>query len=62
MIIGMFIFPDMTQLDFTGPHEVFIKLPGTEVKIVAPSAAPVVAPLDRLTVAFFSVVNHYVAL
>jgi cyclohexyl-isocyanide hydratase len=43
MIIGMFIFPDMTQLDFTGPYEVFTKLPGTEVKIVAPSAAPVVA-------------------
>ena len=23
MIIGMLIFQDMTQLDFTGPHEVF---------------------------------------
>jgi len=43
MIIGMFIFPDMTQLDFTGPYEVFTKLPDTEVTIVGPSAAPVVA-------------------
>ena len=39
----MFIFPDMTQLDFTGPYEVFTKLPDTEVTIVGPSAAPVVA-------------------
>jgi len=43
MIIGMFIFPDVTQLDFTGPHEVFTKLPGAEVTVVAPSAAPVAA-------------------
>jgi len=43
MIIGMFIFPDMTQLDFAGPYEVFSKLPGVEIKVVSPSAGPVVA-------------------
>ena len=43
MIIGMFIFPEMTQLDFAGPYEVFTKVPGAEVRIVAPSAGPVVA-------------------
>jgi hypothetical protein len=26
MIIGMLILPDMTQLDFTGPYEVFARL------------------------------------
>jgi cyclohexyl-isocyanide hydratase len=41
MVIGMFIFPDMTQLDFTGPYEVLTKLPGVKVKVVAPSAGPV---------------------
>lgn len=43
MIIGMLIFPDMTQLDFTGPHEVFAQLPGCEVKVIAASMLPVVA-------------------
>jgi cyclohexyl-isocyanide hydratase len=33
----------MTQLDFTGPYEVFTKLPGAEVKVVAPLAGPVSA-------------------
>jgi cyclohexyl-isocyanide hydratase len=43
MIIGMLIFPDMTQLDFTGPYGVFTKLPGVEVKVVAPLTGPVSA-------------------
>ncbi len=43
MIIGMLIFPAMTQLDFTGPHEVFAQLPGCEVKVIARSLAPVTA-------------------
>jgi cyclohexyl-isocyanide hydratase len=41
MIIGMLIFPDMTQLDFAGPYEVFAKLPGCEIKIIAHSLEPV---------------------
>ena len=43
MIIGMLIFPEMTQLDFTGPYEVFAHLPGCEVKVIAKSLAPVAA-------------------
>jgi cyclohexyl-isocyanide hydratase len=43
MIIGMLIFPDMTQLDFTGPYEVFAQLPGCEVKVIAKTSQPVAA-------------------
>lgn len=43
MIIGMLIFEDMTQLDFTGPWEVFSRLPGCEVKIMSHSLQPVAA-------------------
>ena len=43
MIIGMLIFPDMTQLDFTGPYEVFAQLPNCEVKVIAKSLQPVAA-------------------
>jgi cyclohexyl-isocyanide hydratase len=43
MMIGMLIFPDMTQLDFTGPYEVFAQLPGCEVKVIAKTLEPVAA-------------------
>lgn len=43
MIIGMLIFPDMTQLDFTGPWEVFSRLPGCEVRVISWSLQPVAA-------------------
>ncbi|PHY05714.1 MAG: thiamine biosynthesis protein ThiJ [Alcaligenaceae bacterium] len=39
----MLIFQDMTQLDFTGPYEVFSKMTGCEVKVIAKSMQPVVA-------------------
>jgi putative intracellular protease/amidase len=39
--IGFLIFPDLTQLDFTGPYEVFARLPDTRVHIVAKSSGPV---------------------
>ena len=35
MIIGMVIFPDLTQLDLTGPFEVFKRLPNTKVLLIA---------------------------
>jgi cyclohexyl-isocyanide hydratase len=35
MKIGMVIFPGLTQLDLTGPHEVFGRLPDTEVLLIA---------------------------
>ena len=43
MIIGMLIFDDMTQLDFTGPHEVFTRLPRCEVRVIGKSLQPVKA-------------------
>ncbi|MGD9885426.1 DJ-1/PfpI family protein [Reyranella sp.] len=39
--IGFVIFPDLTQLDFTGPLQVLSRLPGAAVHIVAKSTAPV---------------------
>jgi cyclohexyl-isocyanide hydratase len=41
MIIGMVLFPNLTQLDLTGPHEVFGRLPGTKVLLIAESIEPV---------------------
>ncbi len=43
MNIGMLIFPDMTQLDFTGPYEVFAQLPGCSISVIAKSLEPVAA-------------------
>ena len=43
MIIGMLIFEDMTQLDFTGPWEVFSRLPGCEIRVMSRSLQPVTA-------------------
>lgn len=41
--IGMLVFPDIMQLDMTGPHEVFTKLPDTEVLLVWKTQDPVKA-------------------
>ncbi|MDA1024107.1 MAG: DJ-1/PfpI family protein [Proteobacteria bacterium] len=41
--IGILIFPDIMQLDMTGPHEVFTKLPDTEVLLIWKTLDPVVA-------------------
>jgi len=43
MIIGMLVFPDMTQLDFTGPYEVFAQMQGCEVRVIAKTLQPVEA-------------------
>lgn len=40
-LIGMVIFPRLTQLDMTGPYEVLARLPNTKVHLVAHSLAPV---------------------
>ena len=42
MRIGIFIFPKVTQLDATGPYEVFARIPGATVELIASTAAPVV--------------------
>ena len=39
--VGFVIFPDLTQLDFTGPQQVLARLPQSTMHIVAKSAAPV---------------------
>lgn len=40
-VAGLLLFPNMTQLDLTGPLEVLGRLPGWRVEIVAPTLAPV---------------------
>src|SRR5215475_14554696 len=39
--IGFVIFPDLTQLDFTGPLQVLARLPDATTHIIAKSPAPV---------------------
>jgi cyclohexyl-isocyanide hydratase len=39
--VGFVIFPDLTQLDFTGPLQVLARLPQSATHIVAKSEAPV---------------------
>jgi cyclohexyl-isocyanide hydratase len=39
--VGFVIFPQLTQLDFTGPLQVLSRLPGAATHIVAKSEAPV---------------------
>jgi cyclohexyl-isocyanide hydratase len=39
--IGMLLFTDVTQLDFTGPYEVFARLPDAKVHTVSKDLRPV---------------------
>ena len=39
--IGMVLFPNLTQLDLTGPYEVFSRLPGVRLLLLADSLTPV---------------------
>ena len=41
--IGLLLFPDITQLDMTGPYEVFTKFPDAKVHLVWKSLEPVTA-------------------
>ena len=43
------LFPDVTQLDFTGPHQLLSRLPGAEVIVASVAGGPVEA--DCLTFA-----------
>ena len=38
MVAGMVIFAGLTQLDLTGPYEVFVRLPGMKVILIAETA------------------------
>jgi cyclohexyl-isocyanide hydratase len=39
--IGLLLFPNLTQLDLTGPFEVFAKLPGADVRLIWKTLEPV---------------------
>ncbi len=39
--VGMVLFPDLTQLDLTGPYEVFARMPSTRVCLLAAALTPV---------------------
>jgi cyclohexyl-isocyanide hydratase len=39
--IGMLLFPDLTQLDFTGPYEVFARMPNTRIYLLAKTLDPI---------------------
>ena len=41
--IGLLIFPRMTQLDMTGPFEVFARIPNAKVHVLWKDTAPVVS-------------------
>lgn len=41
--IGFLVFPAITQLDMTGPHEVFARMPGSEIHLVWKSLEPITA-------------------
>ena len=41
--IGLLLFPDVTQLDLTGPYEIFAKFPDTEVHLLWKTLDPVTA-------------------
>ena len=41
--IGLLLFPDVTQLDLTGPYEFFIKFPDTDVHLLWKTLDPVTA-------------------
>lgn len=39
--VGIVLFPNVTQLDVTGPYEVFARMPATRVHVVAASLEPI---------------------
>ena len=44
--VGFVIFPDLTQLDFTGPQQVLARLPDSAMHIVAKTLDPVPTTAD----------------
>jgi hypothetical protein len=38
--VGMVLFPNLTQLDLTGPYEVFARMPNTSVLLAAATMMP----------------------
>jgi transcriptional regulator GlxA family with amidase domain len=54
-LLVIFLYPDMTTLDFVGPHEVLSRIPGMEVKKVAKVKGPVTADTGLQIVADYSI-------
>ena len=50
--IGMLLFDRLTQLDLTGPYEVFARLPDARVVLVSPSGGPVKSEHGRMNACF----------
>jgi cyclohexyl-isocyanide hydratase len=48
--IGLLLFPDMTQLDMTGPYEVFARIPGARVHVLWKTLDPVRTERDLVMV------------
>jgi len=43
LVIGLLLFPQLTQLDLTGPFEVFARTPGAQVHLIWKDKQPVVS-------------------
>src|SRR3954454_25390784 len=41
LAVGMLLYPGMTQLDLTGPYEVFCRMPDTSVSLLSATSEPV---------------------
>jgi cyclohexyl-isocyanide hydratase len=39
--IGVLIFAGMDQIDFTGPFEVFSRIPGAKIHVIAKARTPI---------------------
>jgi cyclohexyl-isocyanide hydratase len=62
MEIAMLLFPRLTQLDLTGPHEVLVRVPGARVELVAATREPVMSESGMAivpTVTFADVLNPH---
>ena len=55
--IGMVIFPGMTALDFAAPLDVFARLPGAHVHILAKTLEPVKTDIDFLEMPTLTMAN-----
>lgn len=40
-VVGLVLFPGLNQLDLTGPYEVFSRMPGARVQLLAATMSPV---------------------
>ena len=54
-VLAIFLYPQMTTLDFVGPHEVLSRIPGIEVKKVAKVKGPVTADTGLQIIADYSI-------